>query len=153
MMSDYEQCIKNELETIIPEIYDNLNNINGYSNDRAEKILRVLLEYSCLSQNHANITISRELICKINAEWLKSHYKEVAISTINFNDDWEYRRLLEVIDESMPDYLKWAINIGKGSNNEEIREIAQEFEAYLVDPQTGAGLWLCRQSNRTKRSG
>jgi len=135
MISDYEQHIKKEIETIIPGIYDNLNDINDYPNDRAEKVLRVLLEYSCLSQNHANITISRSLICKINVEWLKSHYKEVAINTINFNDDWEYRRLLEVIDESMPDYLKWAINIGKGSNNEEIREISLEFEEYLVNPQ------------------
>lgn len=128
MISEYEQHIKSELETTIPGIYDNLDNINDYEYDCAEKILRVLLRYSCLSQNHANITISRALICKINAEWLKTHYKEVAMSTIDFNDDWEYRRLLEVIDESMPEYLKWAINIGKESNNEEIREIAQGFE-------------------------
>lgn len=55
------------------------------------------------------------------------HIPKVANDCINFDDEWEYRRLLELIDETVPSLLKWTVERGKDSLHEEVREASKDF--------------------------
>jgi hypothetical protein len=50
------------------------------------------------------------------------------VSSIDVEDDWEYRRLVELVEECMPQALKIFIALGYKSKNDEIREAAIEFK-------------------------
>jgi len=46
---------------------------------------------------------------------------------INFQDEWEYLRLLELVRKVVPELLIVLLNRGLVSNNTEIQEIAKDF--------------------------
>lgn len=47
------------------------------------------------------------------------------------DDDWEYRRLLELIEMLDPQRIGWLIQYGLTSKNSEIAEAANEFRNSL----------------------
>ena len=71
--------------------------------------------------------MGREKIGEINKEWINKQLPNIAKLCICFEDEWEYRRLLELIKIITPELLEWAISQGINSINEEIRETAKDF--------------------------
>ncbi|MXQ54915.1 hypothetical protein [Shimazuella alba] len=82
---------------------------------------------ACQGQNLGPITLARKQIKLIHQDWLLEHIPKVANDCINFDDEWEYRRLLELIDETVPSLLKWTVEKGKDSLHEEVREASKDF--------------------------
>ena len=67
---------------------------------------------------------------------MKFHIIEAIEIGINLEDDWDYRRLLELLFESaleFQDILTFYINKGKLSSNLEICEAAEDFNEKLID--------------------
>ena len=63
----------------------------------------------------------------IPEEWLIQYLPEVIEKTIHFEDDYEYRRLLELLEASSHKLLEAYINRGLLSDNSDIRETAGNF--------------------------
>lgn len=54
--------------------------------------------------------------------------ERVAIDSLNMSDEWEYRRLLELLDLlQIKDVLQRIILVGHGSEDAGIREAADDF--------------------------
>jgi len=66
--------------------------------------------------------------------WIKENFIPVASSIIDFNDDWEYRRMLEVTELLSQELLAWGVQIGQSSDDPEVKEASVDFEEKLLNP-------------------
>jgi hypothetical protein len=84
----------------------------------------------CQAQNARSITLGRLVAVEIPREWFVARIEGVASRVLNLEDEWEYRRLLELysgVDEGL---LRRLIAHGLGSANADIREAAVEGLAF-----------------------
>lgn len=124
----YELRLQNELNKVSPNVYDRTDDIEILPESIGKKVLAVLVEFACYSQNLTMIELARNKIKTIPSNWLMKYFPEVAKKSINFEDEWEYRRLLELLSEATPILLKWGVELGVNSTNEEVREAAEDFK-------------------------
>ena len=96
--------------------------------DVSKQVLKVLIENSCLGQNYGPIDISRKKINEINKDWLNQFLLEVASTCIDCSDEWEYRRLVELVVLVLPELKQEVLKLGAQSENEEVREVVEDFQ-------------------------
>ena len=102
--------------------------LDKYPLDVSKQVLKVLIENSCLGQNYGPIDISRKKINEINKDWLNQFLLEVASTCIDCSDEWEYRRLVELIVLVLPELKQEVLKWGAQSENEEVREVVEDFQ-------------------------
>ena len=125
----YMRRIIKEINIISEGIFDDVKNLDKYPLDISKQVLRVLIRNSCLGQNCGPIEIGRKKIGEIaNREWLVKHFMESADEDINYSDDWEYRRLMELVMLHVPELKEEVLVRGKDSENEEVREVVEEYK-------------------------
>lgn len=56
------------------------------------------------------------------------HFLEVAHETINFSDEWELRRLMEVVVDVVPNLKEDIFKLVSHTDNMEIIEIIEDFK-------------------------
>lgn len=127
IMDVYEEMLISKLNKIKGFKYNDIKILQSYPIDISTSVLRVLIENACLSQNYRSIELGRKKIDEIDKIWLKEHFINVANSCINFNDEWEYRRLLELAKKTLPGLVQEVIKRGLSSINGEVREAAMDF--------------------------
>ncbi len=88
-----------------------------------------LFETACKSQNVGHIVASRNVLSKIPVVNLRELIPSAVGRTLDLDDEWEFRRLLEVLQVvSQPEQLAHYIVAGKSSSNPDVREAALEFD-------------------------
>ncbi|MCR5460124.1 MAG: hypothetical protein K6F51_09530 [Acetatifactor sp.] len=127
----FMEAICEELNHIEGFQYEEIENLHHYPLHVARKVLRVLIEYACSVTNDWPMSLARKEAKKINKDWLKCHFLEVADLSIDYSDDWEYRRLLELAQLTVPQLIPDIVERGIHSSNEEVREAAQDFSEYV----------------------
>ena len=95
----------------------------------AEKVVGILLQGACQSQHIGNIQASREALARIPRDWLKSVLIPTISKSLNIEDEWEYRRLLELLKELSPEIMPPFIEQGLASQDLGIHEAAEDFAA------------------------
>ncbi len=126
-MNQYEEMLMEELQCIHGFKYQDIKHLDEYPYDISRGVLRILIESACLGQNYAPIELARKKISEIDVEWLKENVLEVAKSCIDFEDEWEYRRLMELIIEVIPELKNELFVIGQNSENEEVKEAVEDY--------------------------
>lgn len=126
-MDTYEQMLINKLNKVCGFKYSDIKTLQSYPLEISTSVLKILVENACLSQNYRAIELGRKKIDEIDKTWLEEHFIDVANSCVNFNDEWEYRRLLELTKKSLPGLAQEVIKRGLNSINEEVREAAMDF--------------------------
>ncbi len=127
-MNTYEKRIVDDVETVQVGCYSDINNLHKYPQKSGNQILCKLIEWACKPQNVTTIVIAREKIGEINKEWLRGCLLDAAKECIDFSDDWEYRRLLELIVQVLPELKEAALELCKDSENEDIREVIEDYK-------------------------
>jgi len=115
-MNDFRDQLWNQLY-IIPTLDLNLQRV----------VLFYLIELACQSQNDINIQIGREALLSLPRQWLLSHIEGVVELINKSEDEWEYRRLLELywlLDKKL--VKRFALQ-GLKSENPDVVEAAEEF--------------------------
>ena len=107
--------------------YGDIKYLNKYPNEISEKVLILLLEYACLAQNYVPIELGRKKIEEINKKWLCDNLIRVSRKCIDFSNEWEYRRLVELVVEAVPKLKGELLKLGENSENLEIREVVEDF--------------------------
>jgi len=133
MVNIFENNIRCILNKIFQNSYEHINNIDEFPQDKGREILAVLLDYACKGQTHAYIYIARRLILQIPNKWIMENFIPVANHSIECNDDWEYRRLLELTELISKELLLWGISIGYNSNYIGVKEASEDFEKRLAE--------------------
>ncbi|WP_374017323.1 hypothetical protein ABU162_24660 [Paenibacillus thiaminolyticus] len=122
-----ELRIREELDKVLPDAYDSIEKIEQLPLQIGLRLLRILIEYACKSQNIGPILLARDRIKNISSKWLFVYFPEAAKECICIEDEWEYRRLLELVYEAVPQLLEAYIEQGLLSDNDEVQEAAMDF--------------------------
>ncbi|MEK3718451.1 hypothetical protein [Paenibacillus sp. FSL R7-0333] len=129
LVDPYELQLRKALNKVLPDAYESLKTLDQMPIEIGMKVLGVLVNYACESQNITVITLARDAIKKIPLKWLTQYYPEVVNRIIDWADEWQYIRLLEVTREVAPELLKVFIDRGLLSENDEILETAEYFRS------------------------
>ena len=124
----YMKRIVNEVNSISSGIFDNIKNLDQYSQSVSQLVLKILMQCACLGQNYGPIEIGRKKIGEIiNRDWLIHNFMKVADESINYSDEWEYRRLVELVVLHIPELKEEVLAKGINSENEEVREVVDDY--------------------------
>lgn len=123
MTNMYETWLMEQIHSIANFPYEDIKIL-----DVSKQVLKVLIENSCLGQNYGPIDISRKKINEINKDWLNQFLLEVASTCIDCSDEWEYRRLVELVVLVLPELKQEVLKLGAQSENEEVREVVEDFQ-------------------------
>lgn len=128
-MADWrEEKLTEELSRIGGFQIDDLCRLDVYDTDISQKVLSILLEWACYGQSEAGIMLGRRKISEIPVEWLEWNLVRTVKKYFDYSDDWNYRRLLEVVVESVPKLKEEILLLNEDSNDQEILEIRQQFK-------------------------
>lgn len=127
MKNKYEVWLIEELHKIKEFQYKDIKLLHQYPLAISKQVLKILIENSCLGQNYAPIELGRKKINEINKTWLKQYFLEVAQTCIDFSDEWEYRRLVELTSYVIPELKEQIFELGANSENEEVREVIDDY--------------------------
>jgi len=127
MIRSYEQNMIDEIDAILPGAFEHLEEISSVDPERAFRICAVILGYCCVATNDGAIRSGRKAFKKLPSEWLVVNLPSIITQTINLEDEWDYRRLLEVLRESNNTLLGAYITKGLNSSDVEINEAARDF--------------------------
>ena len=131
-MHAYEKAIADSLNNIAnKEIYFRTSEIMALSEETASEVVGKLISWACQPTNIMPITIARNCLKQFPIEWVSLKIKQTVFRFININDDWDYRRLLELCELISLDLLKWAIELNEKSTNPDISEAVDDFNERL----------------------
>jgi hypothetical protein len=94
-----------------------------------EDKLRDSLESACQAQNVSVIVRGRNEILAMPRDAVLQTIERVAAECLTLDDEWEYRRLLELYELLDRGLLQRLIDVGLKSNNWEVREAAENAGA------------------------
>ncbi|WP_042726297.1 hypothetical protein [Chthoniobacter flavus] len=123
----YDDRLYSRLEAILPGAKTRLETIAELEIQIAAQLAVEILATCCQAQNVGVITAGRRAFVRMPQNWINEHLPEFVDRAVNFSDDWEYRRFLEVLDGVGSPLLEQYCAIGAASNNPEIREVANDF--------------------------
>ena len=127
--STYEIDLIQKVNKISNDLYDDIKNLDKYSLPAAKQVLEILIGNACLGQNILPIRLGREKAGEIiNRDWLMKHFMEAADEVIDYSDEWEYRRLVELVMICIPELKESVLSRGMSSEDEEIREVVEDFK-------------------------
>ncbi len=95
-------------------------------NDISE-ILFDAVQLACQPQNAHRILAGREQVLALSKTLVLSQLSSVAKRALNLDDDWEYRRLLELLELVDSSLLQEFVEIGLTSQDPDILEAAGDY--------------------------
>lgn len=122
----YIECFKHELNTIDLHLWTNLEQTPNLDSEKGEAVISYFLELACQCQDTLNIELGRAGLLTLPKERLIGKMESVAEPILELNDEWEYRRLLEVSWKLSDKLVRKLALRGIGSDNAEVVEIAKE---------------------------
>jgi hypothetical protein len=134
MIETYETQIMTEINQLVgKDIYGNFEKLPSLSEEKSKLIIVALLRYACCCAHNSPIIIARNMLSSLPHDWIADRIRLLSSSAIDFSDDWDYRRLLELAQIISDDLLNWVIEQSIGSDSVEILEAANDFR---LDSQT-----------------
>ena len=116
-----QQLLKYDLQV------ENICTLDRYDDSVSEKVLALLLEWACYGQHMSGLVMGRRKIAEIPQIWLKAHLLNVVKSTFDYFDYWNYRRLLEVVVELIPELKDAVLSISSGTTDPDLIEIIDDY--------------------------
>lgn len=95
--------------------------------DTFERDLRETLGRACQAQNTAVITQGRREILALPRDAVLQSIERVAADSLPLDDEWEFRRLLEIYEQLDRGLLHRLVETGLVSSNSEIKEASEDY--------------------------
>ena len=128
-MQSYEKAIADSLNNAAnKEVYFSISEIMALSEKTAAEVIGKLIFWACNPTNIMPITIARNCLEQFHVDWVSPKIKQTVFRYIDINDDWDYRRLLELCELISLDLLEWAIELNEKSTNPDIVEAVNDFK-------------------------
>src|SRR5271165_5304180 len=115
-------ALRRQLDSLSPRVSDHLKQLGELPVPVQQDIIAALVSRACQSQHVGNITIARNAIAQIPPTCLRLGLPAAIQKAVNFADEWEYRRLLELLQAIDSDLLDEYVQVGLSSTDMDIRE-------------------------------
>ena len=125
--SSYGISHRTKLDSFHLGLSDNMAMITSLEKGKATAVLAYLLELACQAQSIYNIGLGRNSLMAIPRDWLLERIEQVAEPLIQRDQEYEFRRLLELYELLDAGLLRRVAERGRLSHNREIREAAEDF--------------------------
>ncbi len=125
--SSYSARHRARLEEFQSGLSDNIAIIVSMRKDQAGAVLAYLLELACQTQSVYNIMLGRNALAAIPHDWLLEQVEIAAEPLVRLDQEYEYRRLLELYELLDAQLLGRLVERGLRSGNTEVREAAEDF--------------------------
>lgn len=122
----YGTSYRRRMDTFRDGLWKRLDTVPTLDPQTRDAVLQYLLELACQSQNIANISLGRMALLTLPRHWVLGTIERTAEALLDLEDEWEYRRLLELyqlLDRTLVHHL---VALGLTSPNRAVRETAQE---------------------------
>ncbi len=127
--SPQEQTLLEQIEAIVPGGFEKLHELDRFAPTDAKEVVRLIVQFACASQHVGGIQAGRNAFSKLPQEWAARTLQEVIGKSLNLEDAWEYRRLLELLQHVGFRILREFVEVGLKSKNPEVREAATDFSS------------------------
>ena len=91
--------------------------------------LEVALQFACQASGTRAIERGRSMVLRLPRSWVVENVEQVAASCLDLDDEWEYRRLLDLYDKLAPTLVEQLVRFGLSHPNPEIVEAAEDWPA------------------------
>ncbi len=128
MLQDpYDQRARDEFEAIAVGLSESFRSVSMLPDPDAERAVQSALRCACCATHARPIVLGREYLAEAERPWLVSRIERIAASSVDMNDDWDFRRLLELYRMLDAGLLARLVEVGLRSSNPGIVEAAQAF--------------------------
>lgn len=134
MSTTYADVFRADLEQCAPGLHDDPDGAPALNGAVARRALGCVVEAACTSQNMHRFSLARAFMRRLPSAWVARHIRYAIDDKLDVNDEWEFRRLLELLaGAEQRRVLVHFIKVGRESTNEEVKEAAEEFaQSYSV---------------------
>lgn len=109
------------------DLLEDLSLILSLPENKSNEIIEYFLELACQSQGASNINNGRYCLQNLPKEWLLKRIENLSEPLLKLDDEWEFRRLLELY-ESLDKDLVFRLSIrAKNHFDPVIKELGREF--------------------------
>lgn len=122
-----EDRLRQQLQSYQLQLKD-LPILDQYEDTVSEPALLILLEWACYGQNTAGIVMGREMVAKLPRAWLKEHLLRVVKQGFDYMDDWNYRRLLELTNELLPECIAPLLALTAGTTDPDLKDVIDDYK-------------------------
>ena len=125
----YSERFAQQLNQLYPDLANCLHELPRLHSSIKRHAVAALLKFACQAQNVANTELGRAGLLAVPCDWLVAALPPIARETLDLSDEWELRRLLEMLclldRQLMLEFAEDALR----SSDREIREAAQDMIA------------------------
>ena len=93
----------------------------------AEQVVKILLEWACYGQKDAGILLGRSLLGHIPKQWLRNHMISVVREFFDYRDEWNYRRLMELVILLIPEEKDTFLALNANSDDADLLEVIDDY--------------------------
>jgi hypothetical protein len=112
-MSDpFTADLDRKIDSVYPNASGRLDRIDELPDSAGKAIVNILLEQACESQHIGSIMSARKALQILPRAWLSRMLRDAIGETVDLADEWEYRRLVELLRELDPSLFESYIELG-----------------------------------------
>jgi hypothetical protein len=117
-----------KLDSIYPGASSRLDQIDELPASAGKIIVNTLLKQACESQHMGHILSARKALLTMPRVWLSGVLPDAIRDVVVLDDEWEYRRLIELLKDLNPPLFDSYINYGIATGDGEIYEAAADLK-------------------------
>jgi hypothetical protein len=125
----FTEELHREVDSIYPGASGRLDRIDELPGDAGRMIVNALLRQACESQHLGRILSARKALLALPRVWLSGVLPGAIGDVVALDDEWEYRRLIELLKDLDPPLFDSYIDYGMAAGEGEIYEIAADLKA------------------------
>ena len=127
MIDTFMDKLYRKVDSIYPNASDRLDRIAELPDEAGRRIVNLMLKQACESQHLGNIASARKALLRLPHAWLSGVLQDAIRAVVDLGDEWEYRRLIEVLKELdlrlFESYIEYGMTSGSGAILEAARDL------------------------------
>jgi len=125
MESQYARLFRRRLNSYADRLADDLGAVRSLPNATAHSVLQLLLAAACQAQGMEANDLGAWGIRSLPRQWVLQHIEQLVAKTLNLDDDYEFRRLLDVYRNLDDGLVNRLVDRGLASDEEDVRDVAR----------------------------
>jgi hypothetical protein len=121
--------LNTKIDAVYPDASRRLDRIDELPDPAGKRIVHTLLEEACQSQHLGKILAARTAMRTLPRAWLARVLQDAIEEVVDLKDEWEYRRLMELLKDLQSDLYHSYIAFGIAAGSGEIYEVATDLSS------------------------